>query len=106
VAALNRAGIPVFTVNVIVSPEDLERQQAEIIQYVGADQVQGGQVMGEAVVEDYGADAEIVYGIVGNPDQIPTNQRDDGSGKRSAATPTPARPVWSTARSTPTSASR
>ena len=78
VAALNRAGIPVFTVNVIVSPEDLERQQAEIIQYVGADQVQGGQVMGEAVVEDYGADAEIVYGIVGNPDQIPTNQRDDG----------------------------
>jgi ribose transport system substrate-binding protein len=78
VAALNRAGIPVFTVNVIVSPEDLERQQAEIIQYVGADQVQGGQVMGEAVIEDYGTDAEIVFGIVGNPDQIPTNQRDQG----------------------------
>jgi len=78
VAALNRAGIPVFTVNVIVSPEDLERQQAEIIQYVGADQVDGGRVMGEAVVEDYGDDAQIVYGIVGVPDQIPTNQRDDG----------------------------
>lgn len=78
VAALDRAGIPVFTVNVIVSPEDLERQDAEIIQYVGADQVEGGQVMGEAVIEDFGTDAEIVYGIVGDPDQIPTNQRDQG----------------------------
>lgn len=78
VAALNKAGIPAFTVNVIVSPDDLERQNAEIIQYVGADQVEGGQVMGEAVIEDYGADGEVVYGIVGDPDQIPTNQRDDG----------------------------
>jgi ribose transport system substrate-binding protein len=78
VAALNRAGIPVFTVNVIVSPDDLKRQKASILQYVGADQVEGGKVMGEAVVEDLGKDAKIVAGIIGDPDQIPTNQRDQG----------------------------
>lgn len=73
-----RAGIPVFTVNVIVSPEDLKTQGAEIVQYVGADQSEGGKVMGEAVLEDLGKDAKIVVGIGGDPDQIPTNQRDAG----------------------------
>jgi ribose transport system substrate-binding protein len=78
VAALNAAGIPVFTVNVIVSPEDLEAQGAAFVQYVGADQVAGGRQMGEQLIKDMGADATIVAGIIGNPDQIPTNQRDDG----------------------------
>ncbi|MET8830633.1 substrate-binding domain-containing protein [Streptomyces sp. NPDC004610] len=78
VAALNQAGIPVFTVNVIVSPDDLKTQNASIVQYVGADQVEGGRAMGTQLLKDMGADAEIEAGIVGDPDQIPTNQRDSG----------------------------
>ncbi len=82
-----RAGIPVFTVNVIVSPDDLKAQGAKIVQYVGADQAQGGQVMGEAVLADLGKDAKIVVGIGGDPDQIPTNQRDAGFAKALASNP-------------------
>lgn len=82
-----RAGIPVFTVNVIVSPDDLKAQGAKIVQYVGADQAQGGQVMGEAVLADLGKDAKIVVGIGGDPDQIPTNQRDEGFAKALASNP-------------------
>lgn len=78
VKALNAAGIPVFSVNVIISPEDLKTQNAAYVQYVGADQVAGGTQMGEQVLKDLGADAKIVAGIIGNPDQIPTNQRDQG----------------------------
>lgn len=78
VKALNAAGIPVFTVNVIVSAEDLATQNASYVQYVGADQVAGGTQMGEQALEDLGADAEITAGIIGNHDQIPTNQRDQG----------------------------
>jgi ribose transport system substrate-binding protein len=78
VAALNRAGIPVFTVNVIVSPDDLKRQNASFIEYVGPDQVEGGKVMADAVIKALGKDAKIVAGVVGDPDQIPTNERDAG----------------------------
>jgi ribose transport system substrate-binding protein len=78
VAALNKAGIPVFTVNVIVSPQDLKSQHATIQQYVGADQVEGGKVMAQQALKDLGKKAKLVYGIVGDPDQIPTNQRDAG----------------------------
>jgi ribose transport system substrate-binding protein len=78
VAALNQAGIPVFSVNVIISPDDLKTQNARVVQYVGADQPEGGKAMGEQVVKDLGAHAKIVVGIVGDPDQIPTNQRDQG----------------------------
>jgi ribose transport system substrate-binding protein len=78
VKALNAAGIPVFTVNVIISPDDLKTQNASFVQYVGADQVAGGTQMGEQVLKDLGADAKVVAGIIGNPDQIPTNQRDQG----------------------------
>lgn len=78
VRSLNTAGIPVFTVNVIISDDDLKTQNASYVQYVGADQTTGGTQMGEQVLEDLGADATIVAGIIGNPDQIPTNQRDQG----------------------------
>jgi ribose transport system substrate-binding protein len=78
VAALNQAGIPVFSVNVIISPDDLKTQNARIIQYVGADQVEGGKAMGVQLLKDMGAQATIDAGIVGDPDQIPTNQRDGG----------------------------
>jgi ribose transport system substrate-binding protein len=78
VAALNQAGIPVFSVNVIISPDDLKTQNAKIVQYVGADQTEGGTVMGQQLLKDMGAQAKVVVGIVGDPDQIPTNQRDEG----------------------------
>jgi ribose transport system substrate-binding protein len=78
VAALNRANIPVFTVNVIVSPADLKTQNARFVQYVGANQAEGGTAMGAQLLKDMGAQAKIDAGIVGDPDQIPTNQRDGG----------------------------
>jgi len=78
VKALNEAGIPVFTVNVIVSDDDLKAQSASFVEYVGADQVAGGQQIGEQLLKDLGDKATIVAGIVGDPDQIPTNQRDKG----------------------------
>jgi ribose transport system substrate-binding protein len=78
VAKLNAAKIPVFTVNVIISDKDLKTQNASYVQYVGADQVAGGKQMGEQALKDLGKDAKIVAGIIGNPDQIPTNQRDEG----------------------------
>jgi ribose transport system substrate-binding protein len=78
VRALNQAGIPVFTVNVIVSADDLKAQNAAFVEYVGADQIAGGTQIGEQVLKDLGANAKIVAGIIGDPDQIPTNQRDKG----------------------------
>jgi ribose transport system substrate-binding protein len=80
VRALNQAGIPVFTVNVIVSEDDLKAQNASFIEYVGADQKAGGKQIGEQILKDLGANAKIVVGIIGDPDQIPTNQRDEGLG--------------------------
>jgi ribose transport system substrate-binding protein len=80
VRALNQAGIPVFTVNVIVSEDDLKTQNASFIEYVGADQKAGGKQIGEQILKDLGANAKIVVGIIGDPDQIPTNQRDEGLG--------------------------
>ena len=78
VKALNTAGIPVFTVNVIISADDLNTQNASFVQYVGADQTAGGRQMGEQALKDLGEDANMIVGIIGNPDQIPTNQRDQG----------------------------
>ncbi|RLP75574.1 sugar ABC transporter substrate-binding protein [Mycetocola tolaasinivorans] len=78
VKALNAANIPVITVNVTISEDDLKTQNASFLQYVGADQVAGGTQMGEQALKDLGADSKIVAGIIGNPDQIPTNLRDKG----------------------------
>lgn len=78
VKTFNDAGIPVFTVNVIVSQKDMQRQGAHIVQYIGADQVQGGKLMAQEALKDLGATATIRYGIVGDPEQIPTEQRDSG----------------------------
>lgn len=80
VRALNDAGVPAFTVNVIVSDDDLKAQNASFLEYVGADQKAGGAQIGEQVLKDLGANAKVVAGIIGDPDQIPTNQRDDGFG--------------------------
>ena len=77
-AAAYKAGIPVFTVNVIVSEKDLVAQHAEIVDYVGADNFAGGKQMGEQVLKDYGPDAKLVIGIVTEPNEIPTVERTKG----------------------------
>ena len=77
-AAAYKAGIPVFTVNVIVSEKDLAAQHAEIVDYVGADNFAGGKQIGEQVLKDYGPDAKLVIGIVTEPNEIPTVQRSKG----------------------------
>jgi len=96
----------VFSVNVIISPDDLKTQNASIIQYVGADQTEGGKAMGAQLLKDKGATATIDAGIVGDPDQIPPTSVTTASRPRSSPTPTRRSARPSTARSTPTSAFR
>ena len=78
VAALNKAGIPVFTVNVLVDAGDLAKEHASVVQFVGANQVEGGQVEAAQVLKDYGATAKILYGTVGDPLSQTTAERDNG----------------------------
>lgn len=78
VVELNKAGIPVFTVNVVVDEDALKTQGGQIVQYLGAGAFESGKVMGEQAAKDLGADAKLVVGIVGKPDQVQTNLRDDG----------------------------
>jgi len=78
VVELNKAGIPVFTVNVVVDEDALKTQGGEIVQYLGAGAFESGKVMGEQALKDMGADAKMIVGIVGKPDQVQTNLRDDG----------------------------
>jgi ribose transport system substrate-binding protein len=76
--AANDAGVPVFTVNVTLSPEALTSQGASIVQYLGADNKAGGKQMAEAVLKDLGADADLKIGFVTEPDEVPTVERDKG----------------------------
>lgn len=78
VKAANDAGVPVFTVNVTVSPEALNAQGASIVQYLGADNAAGGKQMAEQVLADLGADADLSIGFVTEPDEVPTVERDGG----------------------------
>lgn len=78
VVQLNKAGIPVFTVNVVVDEGALKDQGGKIVQYLGAGAFESGKVMGEQALKDFGADSNLLVGIVGKPDQVQTNQRDDG----------------------------
>jgi ribose transport system substrate-binding protein len=85
--ALSKAGIPVFTLNVSVAENDLKAQGGQIVQYVGPDQVEGGKVMGDATLASLGKTAKIVAGIVGDPQQLPTNERDSGFKQALTANP-------------------
>lgn len=78
VKAANDAGVPVFTVNVTVSPEALTDQKATIVQYLGADNYAGGAQSAEQVLKDLGADATLNIGLVTEPDEVPTVVRDQG----------------------------
>lgn len=78
VKAANDAGVPVFTVNVTVDPDALTAQGASIVQYLGADNFAGGAQVGEQVLADFGADADLKIGFVTEPDEVPTRVRDEG----------------------------
>lgn len=78
VKAANDAGVPVFTVNVIVDEEALTAQGGEIVQYLGADNEAGGRQMGEQVLADLGEDAEMKVAFITEPDERPVVIRDEG----------------------------
>jgi len=78
VKALNDAGIPVFAVGLRLADADLKARGASVVEYVGADQAAGGRAIGAQAVSDLGADAAMIVGVVGDPDRIATNQRDQG----------------------------
>ncbi|MGB3374340.1 MAG: substrate-binding domain-containing protein [Microbacterium sp.] len=78
VVKLNNAGIPVFTVNVVVDEDALKTQGSTIVQYVGAGAFESGEVMGQQALKDLGADTPLTIGYVGKPDQVQTNLRDEG----------------------------
>lgn len=78
VKAANDAGVPVFTVNVIVDEEALESQGGSIIQYLGADNQAGGQAMGEQVLTDMGSEKPLEIAFITEPDERPVVIRDEG----------------------------
>lgn len=87
VKAANDAGVPVFTVNVIVDPAALEAQDATIVQYLGADNAAGGAQIAEQVLADLGADTELQVGFITEPDEVPVVLRDEGFEDAIAANP-------------------
>lgn len=78
VKAANDAGVPVFTVNVIVDPDALKTQGASIMQYLGADNAAGGKQIAEQLLKDEGADAKLSVGLITEPDEVPVVVRDKG----------------------------
>lgn len=87
VKAANDAGVPVFTVNVIVDEKALAAQGASIMQYLGADNKAGGSQTAEQVLKDLGADAKLNIGLVSEPDERPVVIRDDGFKETIASNP-------------------
>lgn len=74
--SLSKAGIPVFSVNVFIDMAAVEAAGGSLVQNLGADQAGGGTLSGEQVLNNLGADAKIVAGIVGVPSNVTTNLRD------------------------------
>lgn len=87
VKSANEAGVPVFTVNVIVDPAALESQGASIVQYLGADNAAGGKQVGDQVLVDFGADSELNIGFITEPDELPVVVRDEGFTEAISANP-------------------
>jgi ribose transport system substrate-binding protein len=87
VKGANDAGVPVFTVNVIVDPEALKSQGASIVQYLGADNEAGGAQVAEQMLADMGADVPLKIGFITEPDEVPVVLRDHGFEKALAANP-------------------
>jgi len=78
VAELNRANIPVFTINLLPDPDGLKAQNLRVEQAVQTDQASGGVYIGEQLLRDIGDNGQAVIGIVGEPTSVAANTRDDG----------------------------
>jgi len=78
VAELNRANIPVFTINLLPDPEAIAAQNLKVEQAVQTDQKSGGLYVGEQLLRDIGENGHAVIGIVGEPTSVSANTRDDG----------------------------
>ncbi|MDR3321059.1 MAG: substrate-binding domain-containing protein [Synergistaceae bacterium] len=77
VLELNKANIPVITVNLLPDPDMMKQQGATMVQAVETDQRMGGFYIGEQLVKDLkGASAFV--GIIGEPTSVSANTRDDG----------------------------
>ncbi|NEM92557.1 substrate-binding domain-containing protein [Galbitalea soli] len=72
---LTKAHIPVFTVNIDADRDQVKSGGGSIVEYVGADQKEGGKVMADAALEDLGSKPAVV-GIAGEPNETVTVDRD------------------------------
>ena len=87
VAELNRAKIPVFTINLLPDPEGLKAENLTVVQAVQTDQKAGGVYIGQQLLKDIGPTGKAVIGIVGEPTSVSANTRDDGFKEALASNP-------------------
>lgn len=83
----NKAGIPIFTINIMPDPDGMKQNNAVMIQGVQTDQYAGGYYIGQQLIKDMGTEAELVIGIVGEPTSVSANTRDDGFKEAIAVNP-------------------
>ena len=87
VQELNKAKIPVFTINLLPDPDGLKQAGATVVQAVQTDQKMGGKYIGEQLVKDLGPNGSAIVGIVGEPTSVAANARDDGFKEAIAVNP-------------------
>ncbi len=87
VQELNKAKIPVFTINLLPDPDGLKQAGATVVQAVQTDQKMGGKYIGEQLVKDLGANGSAIVGIVGEPTSVSANARDAGFKEGIASNP-------------------
>jgi ribose transport system substrate-binding protein len=87
VSELNKAKIPVFTINLLPDPKGLKDAGAKVVQSVQTDQKMGGRYIGQQLVKDLGPNGSAVVGIVGEPTSVAANARDEGFKEAIAANP-------------------
>lgn len=84
---LNKANIPVFTINILPDSDGMKEQNAVMIQGIQTDQEAGGYYIGEQLIKDMGTTAKIIVGIVGEPTSISAMARDTGFEKAASVNP-------------------
>lgn len=84
---LNKANIPVFTINILPDPDGMKERQAVMVQGVQTDQKVGGFYIGQELIKNIGATAKATIGIVGEPTSVSANNRDDGFKEAIAVNP-------------------
>lgn len=84
---LNKAGIPVFTINILPDPDGMKQRNGIMVQGVQTDQREGGLYIGQQLVKDLGPQGGAIVGIVGEPTSVSANARDDGFKEALAVNP-------------------